>query len=58
MMEANNLVWEVVTKTHPQEKEVQEGKVIEEILQRARKRREVTGKGEREYRVPEKSRER
>ena len=37
---------------------MQEGKVIEEILQRARKRREVKGKGEREYRVPEKSRER
>ena len=30
----------------------------EEVLQRAGKRREVKGKGEREYRVPENSRER
>ena len=32
--------------------------MIEEILQRAGKRREVKGKGEREYRVPEKCMER
>ena len=35
-------------KDHPQEKEIQRGKMSEEVLQVAEKRREVKSKGEKE----------
>ena len=34
---------------HPQEREVQKGKIVEEDLQIAEKRREAKGKGEKEW---------
>ena len=58
-MEVLNTVQEAVTKTIPKQKKCKKAKWLsEEVLQRAGKRREVKGKGEREYRVPENSRER
>ena len=48
-MEVPNTVWEAVIKTHPQEEEMQKGKMLsEEALQIAEKRREAKGKGEKE----------
>ena len=48
-MEVRNTVWEAVIKTHPQEEEMQKGKILsEEALQIAEKRRRAKGKGEKE----------
>ena len=47
--EVHNIVQEAVTKTIPKEKKCKKAKWLsEEGLQRAEKRREVKGKGERE----------
>ena len=46
-MEVPNTVWEAVIKTHPQEEEMQKGKMLsEEALQIVEKRREAKSKGE------------
>jgi len=48
-MDVRNTVWEAVIKTHPQEEEMQKGKILsEEALQIAEKRRKAKGKGEKE----------
>ena len=48
-MEVHNIVQEAVTKTIPKKKKCKKAKWLsEEGLQRAEKRREVKGKGERE----------
>ena len=47
--EVRDIVQEAVIKTHPQEEEMQKGKMLsEEALQIAEKRREAKGKGEKE----------
>ena len=48
-MEVHNIVQEAVTKTIPKKKKCKKAKWLsEEVLQIAEKKREVTGKGERE----------
>ena len=46
--EVPDIVQDVVIKTIPKKKEMQKGKVVEEALQIAEKRREAKSKGEKE----------
>ena len=58
-MELHNIVQEAVIKTMPKKKKCKNAKWLsKEVLQIAEKRRKVKGKGERECRVPENSKER
>ena len=58
-MEVHNIVQKAANKIIPKKKKSTKAKWLsEEALQTAQKRRKVKGKGERECRVPENSKER
>ena len=58
MVEVCDIVQEAVSKTIPNKEKCKKAKWLsEEALQTAEKRRKVKGKGERECRVPENSKE-
>ena len=47
-MEVHDIVQKAVNKTIPKKKKCKKGKIVEEALQTAEKRREAKGKGEKE----------
>ena len=63
-MEVHDIVQKAVNKTIPKKKKCKKGKIVEEALQTAEKRREVKRKRRKEYifpfecRVPKNSKER